>query len=71
MKRQVEQLNQFIMDFISVWSSPVIQDEEECIMGVAPCGQLAEVSLVSAPTFSPLALMWMLVFALLFLKQRR
>jgi len=34
-------------------------------------GQLSEVSLVSAPTFSPLALMWMLVFGLLFLRQRR
>ena len=34
-------------------------------------GQLSDVSLVSAPVFSPLALMWMLVLALLFLRQRR
>lgn len=38
MKRQVEQLNQFIMDFISIWITPTILDEEECINGVAPCG---------------------------------
>ena len=39
--------------------------------GGGPGGQLSEVSLVSAPVFSPLALMWMLVFASLFLRKRR
>ena len=36
-----------------------------------PGGQLTDVSLVSAPAFSPLAVMWMLASALLFLRQRR
>ncbi len=34
-------------------------------------GQVSEVSLVSAPVFSPVAMMWMLVLGLLFLRQRR
>ena len=36
-----------------------------------PGGQLTDVSLVSAPAFSPLAVMWMLALAFLFLRQRR
>jgi hypothetical protein len=36
-----------------------------------PGGQLTNVSLVSAPAFSPLAVVWMMVLALLFLRQRR
>ena len=36
-----------------------------------PGGQLSEVTLVSAPVFSPLATMWMLALAWLFLRQRR
>lgn len=36
-----------------------------------PGGQLSEVILVSAPVFSPLATMWMLALAWLFLRQRR
>ena len=36
-----------------------------------PGGQLTDVSLVSAPAFSPLVVMWMLALALLFLRQRR
>ena len=36
-----------------------------------PGGQLTDVSLVSAPAFSPLAVMWMLALAILFLRQRR
>jgi len=36
-----------------------------------PGGQLSEVSLVSSPIFSPLATMWMLALAWLFLRQRR
>ena len=32
-------------------------------------GQLSDVSLVSAPVFSPLALMWMLVLALLLMRR--
>ena len=36
-----------------------------------PGGQLTDVSLVSAPAFSPLAVIWMLALAFLFLRQRR
>jgi len=36
-----------------------------------PGGQLSEVTLVSSPVFSPLATMWMLALAWLFLRQRR
>ena len=56
--------------FGDTWGPGIGPPPAGCEGGGGQGGQLSEVSLVLAPTFSPLALMWMLVFALLFLRQR-
>ena len=57
--------------FGDTWGPGIGPPPAGCEGGGGQGGQLSEISLVSAPNFSPLALMWMLVFALLFLRQRR
>ena len=57
--------------FGETWGPGIGPPPAGCEGGGGQGGQLSEVSLVLAPTFSPLALMWMLVFAQLFLRQRR
>ena len=39
--------------------------------GGGPGGQLSEVSVIPSTIYSPVAILWMLAFALMFLRQRR
>ncbi len=60
--------------FGETWGPGIAPPPEGCGGGGGgggQSGQLSHVSLVSAPSFSPLTTMWVLVLAVLFLKQRR